>query len=74
MATKSRTKVKKAARTEIKAQVCLFYRTRKSKAEQGIAINEVDIIIDMDGKPLKKKPWDYLMQPYLGCFIYEEPK
>ena len=50
--------------------VCRFRRKRDSNWETGIAIGEVDLIIDSENKPVSEV-WDYRMEWNKGCFNVE---
>lgn len=47
-----------------------FKRTKNSKWEHGIMINEDKLIIDMDGNPVTKQVENHVPEPYKLSVIY----
>lgn len=55
--------------TDISVCSCIFKRKKNSKIERGIAIGEVEIIIDKNYQEVKAPVYSYTRLPYEGLLI-----
>ena len=54
----------------MKANACIFRRTKGAGWEVGVMINEDKLIVDSNGIPVPyDQMWEYKNQEYLGCFL-----
>lgn len=50
---------------------CVFKRDKASDWEDGILIDEGELIIDMQGKPVEEPIWNYQQLAHQLCVNYE---
>lgn len=59
----------------ISVMFCKFKRRNGDDSwESGVMINEDNLIIDMDGNPVKGPVWNHIVQPSSGAMIINAKK
>jgi len=49
---------------------CIFKRDKTSRYEEGVIINEDQLILDSQGKVVPAPLWTYILQPHSGCVVF----
>jgi hypothetical protein len=62
---------KKFKHKNITIRACSFARSKNSGYEHGIMLNEDQLIIDMNLKPVKAPVWNYFLHPYTLSVEYK---